>query len=141
MGKHGHKDSGIRFEREYNQICGKILGEERSKREISREELARGIVSKTALELSTDGEYQFGGLTWGASLEDVKKALPYELTEGMKWEADGEYVEYNADTSFELGTTAPLPPLSSMKAACQWSNSASIWGRTTRNGSRSRYRR
>ncbi len=39
----------------------------------------------------------------GASLEDVKKALPYELTEGMKWEADGEYVEYNADTSFELG--------------------------------------
>ena len=54
-------------------------------------------------ELSADGEYQFGELAWGASLEDVKKALPYELTEGMKWEADGEYVEYNADTSFELG--------------------------------------
>ena len=54
-------------------------------------------------ELSADGEYQFGGLAWGASLEDVKKALPYELTEGMKWEADGEYIEYNADTPFELG--------------------------------------
>ena len=44
-------------------------------------------------ELSADGEYQFGELAWGASLEDVKKALPYELTEGMKWEADGEYIE------------------------------------------------
>ena len=54
-------------------------------------------------ELSADGEYQFGELAWGASLEDVKKALPYELTEGMKWEADGEYIEYNADTPFELG--------------------------------------
>ena len=54
-------------------------------------------------ELSADGEYQFGGLAWGASLEDVKKALPYELAEGMKWEADGEYIEYNADTPFELG--------------------------------------
>lgn len=54
-------------------------------------------------ELSTEGEYRFGGLAWGASLEDVKKALPYELTEGMKWEADGEYIEYNADTPFELG--------------------------------------
>ncbi len=59
MGKHGHKDSGIRFEREYNQICGKILGEERSKREISREELARGIVSKTAL-----GQIETGRIGW-----------------------------------------------------------------------------
>ncbi len=59
MGKHGHKDSGIRFEREYNQICGKILGEERSKREISREELARGIISKTAL-----GQIETGRIGW-----------------------------------------------------------------------------
>ena len=49
MGNHEDTESGIKFEREYNQICGKMLQEEREKRGISREELARGILSKTAL--------------------------------------------------------------------------------------------
>ena len=49
MGNHEDAESGIKFEREYNQICGKMLQEEREKRGISREELARGILSKTAL--------------------------------------------------------------------------------------------
>ncbi len=59
MGKDKDKESGIRFEREYNQICGKILGEERRKREISREDLARGIISKTAL-----GQMESGRIGW-----------------------------------------------------------------------------
>lgn len=36
MGKHEDAESGIKFEREYNQICGRMLQEEREKRGISR---------------------------------------------------------------------------------------------------------
>ena len=36
MGNHEDAESGIKFEREYNQICGKMLQEEREKRGISR---------------------------------------------------------------------------------------------------------
>lgn len=57
MGKHKH--TGIRFQREYNQICGMMLREEREKRGISRKELARGILSKTAL-----GHMETGRIGW-----------------------------------------------------------------------------
>ena len=59
MGNHEDAESGIKFEREYNQICGKMLQEEREKRGISREELARGILSKTAL-----GHMETGRIGW-----------------------------------------------------------------------------
>ena len=59
MGNHEDAESGIKFEREYNQICGKMLQEEREKRGISREGLARGILSKTAL-----GHMETGRIGW-----------------------------------------------------------------------------
>lgn len=59
MGKQKDEGSGIRFEREYNQICGRMLGEERRKRDISREDLARGILSGTAL-----GHMESGRIGW-----------------------------------------------------------------------------
>ena len=51
-GEYKHNKLG----QEYNQIYGTILREERKKRMISREELASGILSRTALENLESGK-------------------------------------------------------------------------------------
>ena len=51
-GEYEHNKLG----QEYNQIYGTILREERKKRMISREELASGILSRTALENLESGK-------------------------------------------------------------------------------------
>lgn len=47
------------LEREYNKICGRILQNERKKRKITMEELASGILSRTAM-----GKMESGKMGW-----------------------------------------------------------------------------
>ena len=62
---------------EYNQIYGTILREERKKRMISREELASGILSRTALENLESGKSGWRKLTGDTLLQRMGVATDY----------------------------------------------------------------
>ncbi len=72
-GEYEHNKLG----QEYNQIYGTILREERKKRMISREELASGILSRTALENLESGKSGWRKLTGDTLLQRMGVATDY----------------------------------------------------------------